>query len=367
MLSPKVRKQWGQLLPFGLLFCLSSIVTLAIDAAVLGPDAELPVSAIDPTPGIYLFGVAAMGIIGLLIGYVELYLLSGLFRHRTLVEMIVYKLVIYLILMHILIVLVYPVAAAMELGQSPLHPDVRDKLSIYLVSRTHLSTSLQLGTTIALAIFYAQIGQHLGHANLLNFLTGRYHRPREEARIFLFADMTSSTTIAEQLGHLRYFDLLKDYYDDLSPAITRYLGEVHEYVGDEVVISWTYREGIHADNCLRCFFAMRQELERRRPYYLANYGVAPTFKAGLHCGHVTTGEIGLSKKKIVFTGDVLNATARIMALCGHYNTDLLLSECVVRELSERVRHHTVFLEEQRLRGKAGTVMLYTTEDVAIAA
>ena len=361
MLSPAVRNRLGQLYPFGVLFVLSSIITLAMDAAVLGPDAELPASAIDPTPAIYAFGILSMGMIGLLIGYVELYLLNGLFRHRTLVETVVYKLGIYLILMHLLVALVYPIAAAMEAGRSPLSPEVLERLGGYLVSRTHLSTCLQLGTTIALAIFYAQIAQHLGHSHLLNFLTGRYHRPREEARIFLFADMTASTTIAERIGHLRYFDLLKDYYDDLSPAITRHLGEIHEYVGDEVVASWTYGEGVHADNCLRCFIAMRHDLAKRRDYYLERYGLVPTFKAALHCGRVTTGEIGLTKKQIVFTGDVLNATARILALCGHYKTDLLLSGNIVQELSDQATGRITLLEERKLRGKDGTVELYTID------
>ena len=40
------------------------------------------------------------------------------------------------------------------------------------------------------------LGQHV----LLNFVTGRYHQPRVEERVFLFIDMEGSTGFAERLG-----------------------------------------------------------------------------------------------------------------------------------------------------------------------
>lgn len=45
--------------------------------------------------------------------------------------------------------------------------------------------------------------------------------------------------------------------------------------------------------------------------YNEKYALAAQFKAGLDCGKVTTGVIEVLKKEIIFTGDVLNAAARI--------------------------------------------------------
>jgi hypothetical protein len=39
----------------------------------------------------------------------------------------------------------------------------------------------------------------------ISYLTGFYHKPRQEMRIFMFLDMRSSTAIAERLGHNNYF------------------------------------------------------------------------------------------------------------------------------------------------------------------
>ncbi len=359
MLSPNTTKALKELLPFGVLFFLSSLFFFVIEAAAVDAHAPAAATAIAPNLRIYVFGVLMMTAVGFLVGYLELYVLNGLFARRTLVRMVVYKLVIYLVVVHLVVAITFPIAAAMELGTGPFTEQVGSKLLLYLLSRTHLSTCLQIGATIALAVFYAQLGQHMGLATMLSFLSGRYHTPREEARIFLFADMTSSTAMAERLGHLRYFELLRAYYVDLSKAITRYSGEIHEYVGDEVVISWPYREGVQADNCLRCFFAMRERLRQQEGAYRLRFGVAPAFKAALHCGRVTTGEIGVAKKQIVFSGDVLNAAARMLALCGDYQTDLLLSENILKKLSAGAGRRATALGNRKLRGKADPVPLYT--------
>jgi len=44
----------------------------------------------------------------------------------------------------------------------------------------------------------------LGQNVLLNCITGHYHRPRPEQRVFLFIDIEGSTTLAERLGDLAF-------------------------------------------------------------------------------------------------------------------------------------------------------------------
>ena len=46
----------------------------------------------------------------------------------------------------------------------------------------------------------------------------------------MFLDMRSSTTIAENLGHVKYFEMLREYYSDLSDPIIKYSGEIYQYV-----------------------------------------------------------------------------------------------------------------------------------------
>jgi len=60
---------------------------------------------------------------------------------------------------------------------------------------------------------------------LNNFFLGKYHHPVAEERIFMFVDMNSSTTIAENLGHVKYFEMLKEYFVDLSGAVIESPGD----------------------------------------------------------------------------------------------------------------------------------------------
>ena len=175
----------------------------------------------------------------------------------------------------------------------------------------------------------------------------------------MFVDIKSSTTIAEKLGHIRYFELLREYYADLSGPVVDYRGEVYQYVGDEIVLSWPCEAGIRDNNCIRCFFAMREALRKQSGRYREKFGLAPTFKAGLHYGKVTTGEIGVLKKEIIFTGDVLNATARIQGLCNTYDVDLLLSSDLINSLDFGPEFQARPLGRSELRGRKEGVELYT--------
>ena len=61
--------------------------------------------------------------------------------------------------------------------------------------------------------------------------------------MLLFID-TFLHAIAERLGEVRFFDFLNLFITDLSLPIAEAGGEVHQYVGDEVIVSWTLAAGL---------------------------------------------------------------------------------------------------------------------------
>ena len=145
-----------------------------------------------------------------------------------------------------------------------------------------------MAAIIVVSPFFAEVSENLGQGVLSNFFTGKYHKPVEEERIYMFLDMRSSTTIAESLGHVKYFEMLKEYYSDLSDPIVKYSGEIYQYVGDEVIISWRLKSGLQNNNCIQCFFGMEQALKKQRRKYLDKFGVLPEFKAGFHLGRTNS-------------------------------------------------------------------------------
>lgn len=103
---------------------------------------------------------------------------------------------------------------------------------------------------------------------------------------------------------------------------------------------------------------MKRDLAQRQSHYLEQYGVFPDFKAAIHLGEVTTGEIGALKKDIFFTGDVLNTAARLQSECQTFNVDLLVSNALV----ERVASDTYTFEglgSIQLKGKAKEVEVFS--------
>lgn len=358
-LSPRARRNLARILPFPIIYFLFSQVFLITDYAAVGDLSDVPDTAIQLTLPIYVFASLAVTVVALLIGTVEVLYMTNRFTKRTLTQKVVYKTLFYSLLLLGVTVLVFPVAASLELGTSLWDARVRDKLGSFLVSKTHLSTFVQMSTMLGVALFYSEISEHIGHRVMLDLLKGKYHTPKEETRIFMFSDMKSSTQIAEQLGHIEYFELLRAYYTDLSGGIIAHAGEIYQYVGDEVVVSWPAEKGLKHQHCVRCFFAMKQDLRRRADWYRQRFGVVPDFKAGFQMGAVTTGEIGALKKEIIFTGDVLNATARIQGLCNQYDVDLLIAGDLLRRLDPGGAFEVTPLGQRKLRGKAQEVELFT--------
>lgn len=206
-----------------------------------------------------------------------------------------------------------------------------------------------------------QLSNKIGRPALKRLVLGRYYHPVAEQRIFLFADVKGSTTLAEQLGNERYSQLIRDFFYDMGAPIVAHRGEIYQYVGDEVVVTWEWKTGLQQARCVACFFAMQQAIDRRRDYYLRTYGAVPVFKGGLHGGPVMATQVGAVKTELVFHGDVLNTTARIEAQCNALSSRLLLSAALHAALPHPNGFRFQALGEFPLRGKAGTVALYSAE------
>ncbi len=170
------------------------------------------------------------------------------------------------------------------------------------------------------------VNDKYGPGNLRSFFMGRYFRPQREEHIFMFLDLRSSTYIAQVLGEQQYFNFIKDVIRDATPVILRHKGRIYQYVGDEITVSWWMNQGLNKLNCIRCPMEIRKIFNHRSSYYTAQYGVVPDFKAGLHCGPVMVGEIGVVKRDIAFSGEVVGTAARIQNRCNHLEVNLLMSQ-----------------------------------------
>jgi len=361
--TPKFRRNLLRIIPFGIIWLLIGWAFLWTEYAIILMTGQQDTSqaSIIITPKIVLFASFSIFFIGCLVGLLEVAFINRYFIKSSFPKKIISKFFIYGVLMFILIFIFYMFAASIEMEESVFSEAVFTRYLIFLFSITNVSTNVQLLFSLILSLLYAEISDNLGQNVLLNFFTGKYHKPVVEHRVFMFTDMKDSTAIAEKLGHIKYFDYLRSYYNDLSNAIVKHRGEVYQYIGDEIVISWNSKKRNAIHNSMQCFLAMKEDLAKKKEKYIDTYGIFPDFKGALHVGEVTTGEIGALKKEIFFTGDVLNTTARMQSLCKEYQVDLLVSNDIINSLQTQDNFHIQKVGETVLKGKSTSIELYTVQ------
>ena len=203
----------------------------------------------------------------------------------------------------------------------------------------------------------------LGPGALFAFAAGRYYHPRIEERALLFIDMRSSTAIAERLGELRFLDLLNRFIVNVSLAVAEAGGEIHKYVGDEVIATWRLAPGPNEPACVRACFSALDRIRAEGPAYEREFGLTPDFRAGLHCGPVTVGELGYLKKEITLVGDSMNTVARIVEACRAANARVLASAALIDRLAALPPGVTSGpLGELAMRGKDRALELFVLEE-----
>jgi len=223
----------------------------------------------------------------------------------------------------------------------------------------HLVFALPYFVVLAVTMqFVLQMNSLVGINVLRYFAAGVYRRPTAEERVFLFVDLVGSTQLAERLGSARYFELLRRFVDDLSDPVVEAEGEIYQYAGDEVVITWPMARGVHRANCVACFFAIRDAVARSADRYESEFGVVPRFRGGLHGGMVTAGELGDLRQQIVFVGDILNTAARLEEYAKRSRLDLVVSGDLLDRLTLPDGVVATRCGELALRGKEAPVTAF---------
>jgi class 3 adenylate cyclase len=198
----------------------------------------------------------------------------------------------------------------------------------------------------------------IGGRVLLNVVLGRYRHPTREERVLMFLDLAGSTALAEALGEVRMQELLTRFFFDIDPPIVAHGGEVHAYVGDEVIVSWPLTAQVAEGRCLDCFFAIGDRIDALAEAYRRAFGTVPRFRAALHAGPVVISECGDSRRQIAYFGDTLNVTERLQQHCKTVGRPLLVSA----DLLERVRPGRALsieaLGPAALRGRSAPVEVF---------
>ena len=298
-----------------------------------------------------------------LLGSLEILYLSKLLRKKPFGITLLIKTTIYLMFMLFFISLGTLYTFSSEINKPLLSKEVFKLYVYFLFSARIVMAFIYWGIACMSALFILQVSDKFGQGVLISFLLGKYHRPKEDDRIFMFMDLKSSTTYAEKLGHIKYSQFIQDCFFDITDVITKYDAKIYQYVGDEVVLSWSIKEGIEHGHCLNTFFAYDTLIKSKKKYYQNKYGIIPEFKAGLHLGKVTVAEVGEIKKELAYHGDVLNTAARIQGKCNDFQKRLLISESMKKKLENQHLFDFLGIGDVSLKGKTKALNLYEVKPV----
>jgi adenylate cyclase len=217
---------------------------------------------------------------------------------------------------------------------------------------------IDMGLMTFVSIILLEVTDKYGPGMFWLMLSGEYHKPRIENRIFIFLDINESTSMAEDLGHERYFRMLRNFFKDITLPVLANDGEIYQYVGDEIVISWlnTPANKIKSLKFIRNTYYL---MERLAPRYKKRFGWMPKFKAGIHVGEVTAGFIGVIKKDLIYCGDTMNTTARIRSMCNDLDEPYILSEDFMNDFHQPHGYDIYKIGTMELKGKSEPIQLFS--------
>ncbi len=291
--------------------------------------------------------------VGAAIGFCEEFLFLGRFRSKTYLFLLLFRSLVYSFVFAFFLLFVNSTTKFLTKNLT-----ISGALNSALFEENYFRDLIIIIIISSVLIALIQIRRLHRPGDLIKYVAGKYHRPEEVDRIFLFIDLKSSTSIAEKLGNLRYSEFLIDYFADMTDAILMSKAEVYQYIGDEIVLTWSFTEGIKDARCIHCFYDIRNIIELNKNGYLRKYDVYPEFKAGMHAGNVSVTWIGTIKKEIVYHGDVLNTTARLQEKCKDYCQDFLVSEYMLKSLRLPEYLKTEYVGEYQLKGKMEKVKIF---------
>jgi adenylate cyclase len=170
-----------------------------------------------------------------------------------------------------------------------------------------------------------EINEKYSRGVFFDIMAGKYLQPQEEERIILFVDLRNSTPIAEKLGHKEYFEFIRDFIYCISAGIMEHDGRIYQYVGDEIV-AWWPSSRINAKKAISSLLESRKIINKNTEVFKRAYDMLPEYKAGMHSGNVTVGQVGISKKELVMSGDTINTASRIRSACNDLNQKFLVSK-----------------------------------------
>lgn len=306
----------------------------------------------------YYNGFISGIVIGLFISIVEVYVFARNARKIKFFWFLLMRLTVYTVSLVFLLVHVAVFSQMIRMDETYTEVWNSHTLQFYINEGSFQAEVIYIIVFAVLINFTRIMSIKLGQGVLQNYIIGTYFKPKKEERIFMFLKIENSDKHLHNLGPLKFHKFLNKFYYDLSEPIIANDSDIYEYVEDLIVLTWSYNNGIKNSSCLRLFFELEKTISKHSGYYLKYFGFEPRIKASLHCGSVVGAEIGEVKTQIVYQGDTLNTTSRILDKCFEFDEKLLISDDIESSVVIPINLKSTSYKNILLKGKSSSKTLF---------
>jgi adenylate cyclase len=184
-------------------------------------------------------------------------------------------------------------------------------------------------------------------------------RLAEERRLVtvMFADLSGSTALGEQLDPEELRRILTSFFSTLSRQIQRFGGTVDKYIGDAVmaVFGAPVAHEDDPERAIRAALAMQSAIARLNDDLERQHGVRLSLRIGVNTGEVVAGLLaGEVQGAYTVVGDTVNMAQRLESVAPP-------GQILVGVLTAQLSKHAFELEELApvtVKGKSEPVLVY---------
>jgi adenylate cyclase len=180
----------------------------------------------------------------------------------------------------------------------------------------------------------------------------------------LFTDIRDFTALAEKYDPHEVVQLLNNYFEVISEAVTKSGGLINKFGGDSTMAIFgapiTLPPGESAHRALKAAFAIRTRLAEFNARQIELNHSLIRIGIGINTGEVVTGNIG-SRNRFEYTiiGDTVNVAARVQSLTDRFtDSNILLTEDTLHALGKEAKLLVIDHGDVTLKGKSKPVRVY---------
>ena len=187
----------------------------------------------------------------------------------------------------------------------------------------------------------------------------------------LFTDLSSYSTITENMSPEVALEFLNEYFTSMHEIIKEFDGHILNYIGDSIMVVFGAPEKLknHENQAVKCSLKMKKQLDELNKVwdanetsrYWKNHDIESiTMRIGIHTGSVIAGNLG-SKEMLQYStiGDTVNVAARLEQANKDFNTEISFSHEIYTALTKELYGKSNLSGEITLKGRTVPTKVYS--------